>query len=933
MKKITLLLALNVLFLALIPTEADADLFCEEPNLMALSLEWPGIDLNINGVEPFSTFDAYLFLVNPESNCMAGFELELILPDDLMVLSTTFPGNFINIGSETNFIVGFQFPHQATDNRILLCTLNIMYMNTEGAVQDIYMGPAHPASIEGTMAFLDCSENIVPADPISLDYSLPVARVNGTVPLDYCQDSGEINGLTVQISSQGDDDNLAGTSTWATDGYDSTFDLIDPDPNPVVFFPRPQWNAPEGENFRQDIMEEFDPYATTKSWSFSVNSTFPEGYDPPHMVELDFFPSFAGDENIFMTLVDQATGQYTVLEEPYLHSYPLYFSELRTFELVIGNEPILPPVPDLDVGVDVICNDFADLGNHAAAAEYATDGFDQGIDIPEPGPTPSNYLTAAFTQASWPFGPRFRTMVHGSYSPELAIKTWPLRVETDQIGLVELVFNSSFDEASGISLLIKDQQTNQIYSLFPELTFTYENTTASVRDFLIIVGNQGPPPLSPAVKSIVSGWNLIGMPLVPTPGQTSLADVILDQISGHSYIYHYLGEDGYELEEPMETAVHGRGYWLACNEQFYWTMEGDIALDPVTIPLFPGWNLVGNPLWFTGATENIEVVHLNKTYSWLQAVDEALVVGSVVSFNVYLDEYELVDDLDSWEGYWFGAIEEGVSLVFDWENFMMLPSRISSPDRRGLSPESTWTTDVQVSDAGGNSHRVSFGVHPEASVGFDPSLDVPLMPSGPNDSGHMGLLRPQWEIPMGDKTFRDLVAPDDQSMAWDAEIVVPQAGPVTLRWDRHNWPENLDLQIYLPHSNRVVVHSMRSVNSLRLSAPEGYLVVQFRSPQLSAVDDIPSSVYGLGIHPNPFNPQTTISFGLVDEGRAEIRIYSVRGEMVSRLKSEATGVGRHEVTWSGRDRSGREVPSGSYFARLYVEGKAVGSVAKMSLVR
>ena len=100
---------------------------------------------------------------------------------------------------------------------------------------------------------------------------------------------------------------------------------------------------------------------------------------------------------------------------------------------------------------------------------------------------------------------------------------------------------------------------------------------------------------------------------------------------------------------------------------------------------------------------------------------------------------EVAEDLRAWTGYWFGALEEGVSLVFDWENFMVLPSRISNPDRTEYPPESIWTTELKVSGSGPHSHHVSFGVHPEATAGFDPNLDIPLAPSGPYTSGRRSI--------------------------------------------------------------------------------------------------------------------------------------------------------------------------------------------------
>lgn len=932
MKRIALLCALALFTLGLIPSGAHAQIFCEEENVFGLFFDSAASTINLNGVGAYSQYYMYLYLLNPNPDCLRGFEVEIIPPSDTLVLSKVFPPNSLNIGVDMSFIVGLQYPLISHDNRILLCTMVFLNTSSAGEVQDYYLSPTTPSSMEGNMVVLDCTETIRPAFPISLDYALPVARVNGEVPLQYCGGTG-IDGLTVQISSQGDDENLAGTSSWANDGFDVAFDLVDPNPNPVVYFPHPEWNAPGGENFQQDIKEIYDPYNETKVWSFTVNSDIPDGFDPPYMVEVAFLPSFAGDDGINLTLVDLATDEITLLEDPYIHTYPIYALESRTFEMSVGYEEIIPQVPDLDIGVTVFCNDLADIGNHAAASDWATDGFDPGIDIPEPGPAPGNYLTAAFTNAGWPYGPRFRTMVHATYDPVTEMKSWPLRVETDQVGLVELVFDPSFDETSDFTLLIKDQQSGQVFSLFPDLTFTYENENPSVRDFLIVVGNQGPPELSPAQRGIYPGWSLVGHPLVPVPGQDSLAETILNQVSGLSYMYRHLGEDGYELEEPLDTAVHGRGYWLAVNEVFGWSMEGEISLEPVSLPMAQGWNLIGYPLWFPGAMENVQVEHLNKTYSWEQATSDGLVLGSVMGFNIGTDQYEVVQDLETWNGYWYGILEEDVSLVFDWENFMTIPSRISSPDRREYSPENIWTTALKVTDSQGNHHEVSFGVHPDATAEFDAVLDIPVVPPGPENTGSAGMMHPEWDMPLGNKLFRDLVAPESYPLAWNTEILAAGSGSVTLQWDRENWPDNLDLQIYLPQTNRVVLQSMRSQNSLRLAAPQGYLVVQFRTPNMSAADDLPAYATGLSIHPNPFNPQTTIAFELNREAETEVRIYSVRGEMIAVLQAGATGPGRHEVLWNGRDRQGREVPSGSYFARLYADGKAMGSVSKMSLVR
>ncbi len=74
-------------------------------------------------------------------------------------------------------------------------------------------------------------------------------------------------------------------------------------------------------------------------------------------------------------------------------------------------------------------------------------------------------------------------------------------------------------------------------------------------------------------------------------------------------------------------------------------------------------------------------------------------------------------------------------------------------------------------------------------------------------------------------------------------------------------------------------------------------------------------------HPNPFNPQTIISFVLPSEMAVSLYVYDVSGRLVHVLVEDAMAPrGRNEVIWKGRDQSGRQLPSGTYFYRLETEG-------------
>ena len=69
-------------------------------------------------------------------------------------------------------------------------------------------------------------------------------------------------------------------------------------------------------------------------------------------------------------------------------------------------------------------------------------------------------------------------------------------------------------------------------------------------------------------------------------------------------------------------------------------------------------------------------------------------------------------------------------------------------------------------------------------------------------------------------------------------------------------------------------------------------------------------------YPNPFNPQTTISFSLRDRGRVRLAIYDVSGALVRELVNGERSRGTYTEAWDGRDQHGSAVASGVYFYRL-----------------
>jgi hypothetical protein len=72
--------------------------------------------------------------------------------------------------------------------------------------------------------------------------------------------------------------------------------------------------------------------------------------------------------------------------------------------------------------------------------------------------------------------------------------------------------------------------------------------------------------------------------------------------------------------------------------------------------------------------------------------------------------------------------------------------------------------------------------------------------------------------------------------------------------------------------------------------------------------------------PNPFNPTTTIIYGLEEPGLVSLRIYDASGHLVNVLVEGTRDATQHTATWNGRDLRGSSVASGVYFYRLIAPG-------------
>jgi hypothetical protein len=85
------------------------------------------------------------------------------------------------------------------------------------------------------------------------------------------------------------------------------------------------------------------------------------------------------------------------------------------------------------------------------------------------------------------------------------------------------------------------------------------------------------------------------------------------------------------------------------------------------------------------------------------------------------------------------------------------------------------------------------------------------------------------------------------------------------------------------------------------------------------------------IHPNPFNPRTSIEFSLAAPMALKLCVYDIAGRRIRLLLDETLEAGLHTLWWDGYDDTGRGMASGVYTVRL--ESEAAIDQRKVMLVR
>lgn len=127
-----------------------------------------------------------------------------------------------------------------------------------------------------------------------------------------------------------------------------------------------------------------------------------------------------------------------------------------------------------------------------------------------------------------------------------------------------------------------------------------------------------------------------------------------------------------------------------------------------------------------------------------------------------------------------------------------------------------------------------------------------------------------------------------------------------------------DNTVVIDRFNRtVIIYKLKSVDVSNQES--GFTnTVKYRGEGLwkQLIEKIPLSFSLHGNNPNPFNPTTTIEYGLPEESKIVLIIYDLMGREIKTLINGIENAGFNNVMWDSKDKNGRPVSSGMYFYKL-----------------
>lgn len=439
-----------------------------------------------------------------------------------------------------------------------------------------------------------------------------------------------------------------------------------------------------------------------------------------------------------------------------------------------------------------------------------------------------------------------------------------------------------------------------------------ENLPGSDSSVLLYTAQNGQPLYTPPTENLISpGTGFFVFLLQNNPPNNNASPV--------------------DFTQPLD--VTGQVPWFDGSNTYTFT-----GLNAPDTEATQGWNFLGNPVaaWLDWENpDGWQAQHISR-FAWV--------------WNPTLQQYRLMEQdggipvpgistepyLAPFQAFWVRSVEDNPELQFNRDAI----TRQQNPEQMFGTPDQESYLRFTVSTEGFEGHAaLRFGDRFPLQAEGNP-FDAPaLWPTATNFS-YVSVTPSD-----GLKRLMLMSRPAELHQPLEAElstfaVIMSQAStsPRTLSW---SWddalPQNWELTLtYLPTGT---VINLREQNEFVFQPAAGQADGQLNSqaeflftldPLPTSADDAvqqtPAQVMLHPNYPNPFNPETRISYSLPESAEIRLTVYDSLGRQVAVLAEGTRSAGTHTVTF----RSGN-LSSGLYFYELRTPGSTL--VRKMTVLK
>jgi hypothetical protein len=372
-------------------------------------------------------------------------------------------------------------------------------------------------------------------------------------------------------------------------------------------------------------------------------------------------------------------------------------------------------------------------------------------------------------------------------------------------------------------------------------------------------------------------------------------------------------------EDDISDLVLGESYWLYQRVEDNLIIDAPAgqtgSMDGTSLIMGPGWNFISSPYQFP-----INLV-----------LDQAIFYGPISygKFNEGWDD--IVTVLEPWGGYaLYNRMDSDQTILID-------PNALNENGRTAMHlGESGCVIELRAWSDEYSDHYNYFG-NKEGALNSMDMHDVPEI-KAPGNSISLYFINDQIEGQRLRSDFRDL---SQDLQLWSVSLEsngIEQS--VTLSWEFLNdigqglSAQLIDLQgrslVDMSTEDEIVLGELNDMypRHIRIGIGEPSVV---NNALMEIMSNVPERMFLNRNYPNPFNPTTTIVFGIPEPRKIKLSILNILGQEISVLANGWHDMGKYEVNWYGIGKHGRPVPSGLYFSIL--NDGSLQIVSKMLMIK